>query len=430
MKYIYLLLSILFLIGINACREEKRFEISSDDKEAPAPPEYLSYKSLVGGARIFYNIPNDKDILSINAEYVNDNGKINIFSASYFTDSLDVMGIADTLEHVVQLYALDRAGNQSISIPVSVKASESALQKVTKSVQVLAGFNSFIVLWDNELRQTVNVYIDMIFNKGGQERNLTWVLSSKEATQREIIDNVVLAEGESLSVNIRIGDTYGNISETINMGEIEVMSDEVLAKDNWRIPNANDSIAGIPMCFGNAYENRSIYVIDGIISRGEVLNIMHTDGRGRTGNVEDGNIPWNFLIDLGDYYELSRIVTNQRHDFYAVPSNPNERGHYYHGENISEYNMYLLDDETGEWEFISGHIIEVPSGLSELEFAKLGASGDMALMYPEAPAFTKPTRWFRYEALTGFGANPWVLSEITLYGRKQINNEPLIFKIK
>lgn len=417
MRYIYLL-GIIFLIGMNACQEDRRFEISGDDKEAPSPPEYLRYKSLVGGARIFYNLPEDKDILSINAEYVNDNGKKSYFSASYFTDSLDVMGIADTLEHVIHLYAVDRAGNRSTSVPINVKASESALQKVARSVKVLAGFNSFIVSWDNDLRQTVNIYIDMVFNKSGEHRNLTWVLSSKEANKREIIDNVVLAEGETLTVNIRVGDTYGNLSQNINMREIRVMSDEILPKEHWRIPNTNDSIASIPMCFGDAYENRSLNVIDGIISRGSIMNIMHTAGRGRTGKAEDGNSPWNFLIDLGDYYELSRIVTNQRHDFNTVPYDLNVRGYYYMGENVNQYNMYFLNEETGEWEFISRHTIEIPSGISELEFAKMGASGDMALMYPEVPAFTKPTRWFRYEALAAFGSNPWVLSEITLYGKK------------
>jgi hypothetical protein len=324
-------------MGINACQEEKRFEISGNDEEAPSPPEYLAYKPLVGGARIFYNLPNDKDILSINAEFVNNNGKKSYFSASYFTDSLDVMGIADTLEHIIHLYAVDRAGNRSSTLPVTVKASESALQKVAKSVKVLASFNSFIVSWDNELKQTVNVYIDMIFDKAGQRRNLTWVLSSKEVTKKEIIDNVVLAQGESLTVNIRIGDTYDNMTHDIEMGEIKVMSDEVLSKDHWQIPNTNDSIAGIPMCFGDAFECKSLNVIDGIVSRGEVMNIMHTDGRGRTGKAEDGNAPWNFLIDLGDYYELSRIVTNQRHDFNATPYDPNVKGYYYQGENVNQY---------------------------------------------------------------------------------------------
>ncbi len=418
MKTIYIILSIMFIIGFNACQEEKRFEISGDDNKAPGPPEYLSYKPLVGAARIFYNLPEDKDILSINAEYVNNSGKKSYFSASYFTDSLDVMGIADTLEHVVQLYAVDRAGNRSISVPVTVKASESALQNVAESIKVLAGFNSFIVLWDNVLEQTVNVYIDMIFNKAGKDRDLTWVLTSNKAINREIIDNVVLSDDESLTVNIRIGDTYGNWSQNIKMGQIKIMSDAILPKELWRLPNTNDSIAGIPMCFGNAYEAKSLNVIDGIISRGEIISIMHTAGRGRTGKAIDGNTPWNFLIDLGDYYELSRIVTNQRHDLNTNTYDPNERGYYYTGENVNQYNMYFLNEETSEWEFISQHTIEIPTGLSELEIARLGAAGDMALMYPEVPAFTKPARWFRYEALTGFGAAPWVLSEITLYGRK------------
>lgn len=418
MRTVYFLVSLLFLMGCYACQEEERFEISGDDTVAPNPPEFRSYKPLVGGARLFYKLPVDTDILSINAEYVTNDGKTNSFAASYFIDSLDVMGIADTLEHVVQLYAVDRAGNRSISVPVTIKASESALQKVARSLNVIAAFNSFIVSWDNELKQTVNVYIDMAFEKGGQRRNLTWVLTSKEAVRREIIDNVVLEDGETLTVSARIGDIYGNMTSGLGMGEVRVMNDEILSKEKWRIPNTNDSIAGVPMCFGDAYECKSLNVIDDIISRGEVMNIMHTAGRGRTGNNADGNVPWNFLIDLGDYYELSRIVTNQRHDLDAVAYDPNVRGFYYQGSNVNQYNMYYLDEETGEWEYISQHTIPVPVGLSELEFAKMGAAGDMALMYPEIPAFTKPTRWFRYEALSGFGSNPLVLSEITLYGKK------------
>ncbi|MDR0505926.1 MAG: DUF4959 domain-containing protein [Dysgonamonadaceae bacterium] len=418
MKNKYLIFSmIFFLAAFNACQENARFEISGNDKEAPAPPEYLAYKPLTGGARIFYNTPKERDILSIDAEYENDKGKKFHFSASYFTDSLDVMGFADTLEHVVNMYAVDRAGNCSNYIPIKVKASGSAVQNVAKSIKILPSFNSFIITWDNELRQTVNVYVDMLFDKQGERRERTWVLSSNNAALWETIDGITLADGETLSASIRLGDTYGNMTSSIDMGKISVMSDEILSKDNWRLPNTNDSIAGVPMCFGNGYECRSQHVIDGIISIGSMINIMHTDNRGRTGRASDGNAPWNFLIDLGDYYELSRIVTNQRHDFFAVAVSPDLRGHYYMGENVNQYNMYFLDEETGQWEYISQHTIPVPTGLSNLEFAKKGFAGDMALMYPETPRFTRPARWFRYEAISGFD-QPFVLSELTLYGRK------------
>ena len=423
MRYIYILLSfILIIIGVNACQEDERFKFSYNSSVTPNPPEFVKYKSLIGGARIFFNLPNEKDILSVDAEYTHDSGKISRFSASYFTDSLDVIGISDTLEHVIDLYAVNRAGNRSAPLPVTVKAFEPALQKVAKTVNVLAGFNSIIISWENELKHSVDIHVEMIFHKYGHQRNLTWIFSSQEAVVKEVFDGITIGENEKLTVDIRIGDTYGNISETISMGEIEVMSDEVLPKENWRIPNANDSIAGIPMCFGDAYECRTSNVIDDVISRGTILNTMHTGDRGRTGKNEDGNAPWNFLIDLGDYYELSRIVTNQRHDESAEPFDSNVRGNYYKSYNVNQYNMYFLDEKSGEWELISNHIIETPIGLSELEFAKMGASGDIALMYPEKPAFTQPTRWFRYEALTAFEGEPTCLSEITLYGRKAIKN--------
>ncbi|HWK59037.1 MAG TPA: DUF4959 domain-containing protein [Parapedobacter sp.] len=412
------LLCILFLLAFVACKEDKRFEIVGDDSVAPSPPEYITFKPLVGGARVFYSLPPDKDIISINAEYVNNSGKKSVFAASYFTDSLDIYGFADTLERTVQLYAIDRAGNRSPSISITVKAAESALQQITKSVKVTPAFNSFLVVWENELQQTVNIYVDMVFDKAGVKRDVTWVLSSKEAAVEEIIDNVRLADDESLTVNIRAGDAYGNITDGIEVGEIQVMNDHLLEKDGWRLPNANDMIGGVPMCFGDAFEAKSLNVINGIVSIGETMDIMHTGGRGRTGKIADGNSPWNFIIDLGDYYELSRIVTNQRHDLNAVPYDPNVKGYYYQGVNVNRYNMYFLDEETGAWEFISQHTIPVPSGISELEIAKMGAAGDMALMYPEAPAFTKPARWFRYEAISGFGGTPEVLSEITLYGKK------------
>lgn len=418
MKNTCFILCILLIGVLTSCKEDTRFAILSNDKTPPSPPKYLGHKPIVGGATIFYKIPNDEDILSINAEYTNIDGKKYTFSSSFFVDSLNVLGFADTEEHTVELYALDRAGNRSTLVPIKINALESALQNVVQSIKVTPAFNSILVSWQNFLQQAVNIYIDMTFEKEGKQREVSWVLSSKEADVQQTVKDILLLENESLNVNIRVSDTYGNVTEKIQIGQVEVKSDVVLSKENWKLPNSNDSIAGIPMCFGDAYEARSSNVINGIISRGAIMDIMHTGGRGRTGKTIDGNAPWNFIIDLGGYYELSRIVTNQRHDISAVAGDPNTRGFYYQGGNVNKYNMYFLDEETGEWEFISQHEIEVPTGISNIEFAKKGAAGDMALMYPNTPAFTKPTRWFRYEALSGFSGTPNVLSEITLYGKK------------
>jgi hypothetical protein len=125
------------------------------------------------------------------------------------------------------------------------------------------------------------------------------------------------------------------------------------------------------------------------------------------------------MIDLGDYYELSRIATYQSHQ----SSDPYAVGNYYGNYNVAIYNMYIWDDDQNGWEYVSQHTISKPVGLSAIEIIKMARAGDEALMYPEEPRFTKPTRWFRYEALFGFNDNytstaAWGFSELTLYGRK------------
>src|SRR5690606_7999766 len=154
MRSLYSVFYILLFWGVyTSCKEEQRFAILSGDNTPPSPPKYLGYKPIVGGARVYYEIPKDKDILSINGEYTNKDGKKYVFSSSYFKDSLDILGFADTEERVVSLYSLDRAGNRSEVLPVLIRASESALEQIHQSIKVIPSFNSFVVSWKNNLQQ-------------------------------------------------------------------------------------------------------------------------------------------------------------------------------------------------------------------------------------------------------------------------------------
>lgn len=380
----------------------------------------MTYEPLYGGARFYYTPPADEDLLAIEAVYTNANKQSFTFSASYFADSLEVYGFADTGEYTVQLYAVDRAGNRSQAVDVSVVPLEPAYTRVAESIEIKPGFSSFFLDWENELEQNINVYVNFSYTQDGKPFEFTSVFSSNLASDRRFINDLFLTPEEKVTVKVRVEDIYGNTTELIEKGQVALYEDIEIPKQNWVLPNANDSIGGVPMCFGDGLEGRSRYVIDGIIDRGDNLNFMHTHSRGRTGRSEDGNMPWNFIIDLGDYYELSRIITVQRHSGGLANIS---RGQYYQYENVGIYNMYYWDEDLEEWVHISQHKIEVPVGLSEIEIVKKGEAGDMAYMYPDDPQYTKPTRWFRYEAFKGFGGNYTLddancLSEITLYGRK------------
>ncbi|GGH08960.1 DUF4959 domain-containing protein [Sphingobacterium alkalisoli] len=418
LKLLYITLASLLLFS---CEELERFKPNSDDSNPPGKVTLKTYKALFGGARFFYTLPDDEDLMSIEAVYTNPKGKAFTFAASYFVDSLDVYGFPSSEEYTVQLFAVDRAGNRSEALDVPVIPLEPAFSRVANSMEVKPGFSSFFLDWTNELKQNINVYVDFTFNQDGATRTLTSVFSSNLEEDRRFVNDLFLPPTEKVAVKVRVEDMYGNITETIDKGSISLFEDNKIEKSEWMLPNANDSVGGVPMVFGNALEGRNRYVIDDIIDRGDNLNFMHTGSRGKTGRTADGNMPWNFIIDLGGYYELSRIITVQRHSGGLANI---ARGQYYRDENVGMYNMYIWDDATSSWEFVSQSKIIVPQGLTELEFVKKGEAGDMAYMYPDEPAYTKPTRWFRYEAVKSFNGNYTLedancLSEITLYGKKR-----------
>jgi hypothetical protein len=418
----YLISMIIALCMYYSCEEGSRFEVNSQDKTPPGIPRIDSVVPLYGGARFFYTIPADDDLLSINAEYTNANGKTFYFSSSYFTDSLDVIGLGDTLKHAIKLYAVDRAGNRSTTITHDIHPLESTISRVVKNLTVKPGFGALMIDWQNELERSINVYIYFKYNQNGVLRDLISVFSSNKLIEKRFINNLTVDDGGTIEVQVRIEDMYENTTDLISLGNIALQEDGELPKSIWVLPNANDSIAGVPMMFGSSREGKTEKVIDGIIDRGDNLNFLHTGGRGRTGleGIANQNMPWNLIIDLGDYYELSRVITHQRHSGGLANI---ERGQYYKFENVGYYALHILNEETKQWDSITAYKIPIPLGISDLEYVKLGEAGDMAYFYPEDPQYTPRVRWFRFEALNCFddnysstGAN--CMSEITLYGRK------------
>lgn len=442
----------LVIVCISACKEEARYQSSKEDATPTGAPTDISYKPLYGGARLFYTIPRDENLISVNAEYTNERGDTYFFSSSFYKDSLDVIGFGEEKEYTVYLYGVNRAGIASNKVSHNVTPLEPAISRVAKSIKLLEGFSSFLLDWENELEQVVNVYASYQFSDNGADRDLISVFSSGEKTDRRFVENVNPDKDTPVSVTVWVEDRYGNRSENIDFGEIHVLEDAPLDKGIMKFPDANDRTVilrngsrfdtGVPAMYGNHLEGRMHKLIDGVIDRYNNLNFFHTGGYGHNGSTNPttydygpyagrtlgANIPWNIIIDLGGYYELSRIVTHQRHSGNAEN---NDRGQYYRSENCGRFLLYYFDEDELRWvpttEDEEGQITPqttpIPTGVSELEFVLLGEAGDMAYMYPDNPQYTKPTRWFRYECLGCFdtnytSTNANCMSELTIYGKK------------
>jgi hypothetical protein len=426
--YKYLLLFSAFLLFFVACEEEDRFEITSGDSVPPGQPVFNGFKPLNGGARIFFTAPADEDLLSIDAVVTNGD-RTYTFSVSYFTDSIDVLGLAKAENYTIKLYAVDRAGNRSNPADAPVQPLEPAYLKVAKTVYVKPGFNAFYVDWKNELDETVNVFVDYTFTQNGVTRQLLSVFVSADSVNRKFVNDLDLEENSPVNVKVRVCDLYENFSETLDFGNLFVLKDveipkfDALQNPLWSMPLENEYPpfgGGVMQVDGILYDGTTAKVIDGLIDRDGNLNYMFVTTNAPY--ADPAPCPWSLLIDLGDYYELSRIVTHQRWNSSGATI---ERGGYYRDVNVGSFNMYRWDEEKSEWEFISYNRIPVPQGtLSDIQWMQLGRAGDMSYMYPDEPGYTKPTRWFRYEALSNFNDNytspaARLLSEITLYAKKK-----------
>ena len=431
-RIIYLLM--LLTICISACKEQGRYEQKVGSDTPPGQPTEISWEPLYGGARFHYTIPRDEDLISVNAEYTNERGETFFFSSSFYKDSVDVYGFGAEKDYTVYLYSVNRAGKQSVKVPVPVVPFEPAISRVVNTLDLKPGFSSFFLDWENELEQVVNIYITYKYNEKGAARDLVRVFSSNKLIERQFVNDVFAGPDDPVNVKVSVEDRFGNSSDVVDFGDIYLLADYPLDKSIMIIPEANDSTiilrdgtifnTGVPAMFGENLEGRMAKLIDGIIDKGDNLNFFHADGRGRTGFSRDGNVPWNIILDLGDYYQISRINAVQRHT--GSLNDPNaafQRDQFYRAENCGEFRLYYFDEDILDWVFCSEQRTPIPIGLSELQYVLRGEAGDEAYMYPDDPQYTKTTRWFRYECLHCFDDNYTstranCMSELTVYGIK------------
>ena len=252
--------------------------------------------------------------------------------------------------------------------------------------------------WINAAREPLYVWVDLSYTQNGVRREHTTVFTTSQ-TETRSIDSLKLYAGEPVTVKVSVRDKYDNVVQARDT-TIVLLTDAPLSKAGWSLPEAGSVMGGVAQVDGARMET----VIDGIVDI-DVENFFVTS---------QGN-PWNMIIDLGEEYELSRIITHQRWSGYQEVTFGviDERGNLYRGDNVLSYNLYGWDETASSWEILSRRVINPPVVTIESEYKTLGRAGDMAFIYPVEPRFSKPTRWLRLEAVNGK-----YISEISLYGRK------------
>jgi hypothetical protein len=414
----YLCFCALIAAFFGACEEGGRFKMSMDDNLPPDPPANVRAKALNGGIRIHYVIPKNEDLMSIEAKCGD-----NVFAVSFYTDSIDVKGLFELKEYTVEVYAVDKAGNKSQSVEVKKTPLESAISKIAKTFSVLPGFNGFVINWKNEMQEAVNIFAEYEFTQAGVKRELLTIFTSNDTLGYAVVNDLVLNSNEQVKVKVSAGDNYNNRTEAVDKGSFTLLYDEEINhfdendKNLWSYPVPFQEPpfgGGVVQAWGDDLDGRTAYFIDGIIDDGTTSYnyTFFSKGSGYTTDY------WDFLIDLGDYYELSRVIIHPRHG-----ADIGKRGAYFGGDDVGIFAAYIWDENTEEWEQLGVYKNPLPEGnLSDLQWYRLGKAGHMHYLFPYDPKFTKPVRWFRFECRNSFSGNytagpPPCVSELRLFSK-------------
>lgn len=422
MKYLYYFSMLLFvaaIVTLNSCNNETLGETTPPGqvKDVVFTPQY-------GGGYFTYTIPDDDDFLYTRAEYIIDTGQKISKTSSVYSDTLFIEGFGQEKEYEVKIFSVDRNSNESQPVVTKVKPLAPSTLAVLETVRVQPGFSSIVLDWENVLRQTIFIYVNV---KVG-ETQATKIYSSNLAKDRFTIDDL---SGVPHEVNLFIKDTYENQTESRNFGQITPLIDGAISKKRW-------SFLRDQLLYGNKWDYNShtspleqepLEEYRGTYRKDSMMNapMSHVEGRiekfwdneydyepklnlnyFNTGQV---SYPFSYFIDLGREVKGSRFKIWQR----------NAWGMLYGGENVEIWEIWISDDKDASdgvfdgWEYVGRYRIVQPSNV--IEARNEARDGHEYMFYPENPRFTKPFRYLRYKGIKAFnGGNSGCTSEITVFG--------------
>lgn len=213
MKWIVLkrsLFTIVMALIVIGCDQNTLTPLESNSV-APGPVTSVSVENLPGSAKITYTLPSNQDLLYVKAEYTLANGTKMQVKSSYYNNSLVVEGFADTKDHVITLYSVNRSEVASAPVQVTVTPLESPIWAVKRSVTAIAAFAGVHIEALNVTRANVSILIMEKNDKGDWTANPNSIYTSTDSIAKTIRGLSILEH--HLAITVR--DRWLNTTDTL-----------------------------------------------------------------------------------------------------------------------------------------------------------------------------------------------------------------------
>jgi hypothetical protein len=155
-----------FFALLASCDEPKEWD-DPKDSSPPGPVTNIEVENLNGGARFYYALPAEPDILGAKVVYqlVKDGEYIEKYST---TDTLEIEGYGDTEARTVTLYAVDRSNNISEGVEVEIAPLTPYIENIRRTMTVDAAFGGIKTAWDNSMRKDMSISLYLPDSASGE----------------------------------------------------------------------------------------------------------------------------------------------------------------------------------------------------------------------------------------------------------------------
>jgi hypothetical protein len=393
--YSLLTAAIIASLAIVSCNKDLESHTSHDyDPTVPAQVSAVKVVNQNGKATISYTLPNDPHLLYVKAVYTITNGKQYEAKSSYYGNSLVVEGYADTLQHEVKLYSVNRSEVMSEPITVTIKPLEAPIFSVFRSLLVQNAFGGYNLTAVNSTKANISILVTKknVFNEYEVDNNYS-IFTNTDSISSKV---------RGLDTNIhRFGfvvmDRWGNKTDTVYK--------DIKALYEVEFPSSNFSAFVLP---GDAPQ----------VTNGAALPFAW-DGKlgwpftSFTDQFTGGPNPHMVTFSLGVLGKISRI--------FIIPFPEGTR--YYYLSTMKRFEIYGSSNPSlsgaldNTWNLLGSYTVVKPSGLpygtdngTDQATAAAGFNWEVDLAAPKV-------KYIRVRCLENFaGGTAQSMNEIKVFG--------------
>ena len=375
----------------------------SNDKTKPGTVTNVKVKNFNGGAVLTYSLPNDQNLLYVQANYMINNKTVRQSKSSYFLDTIRVEGFQSSKDYTVTLTAVTRANISSDPVTVTVHPDTPYYELVRKSLKLSPDFGGINIQGLNVSKSAVGlnmVNIDPVTKK--------FIIADNHYTSSDTIDYSVRGYPTTpATFGVFVTDNFGNVSDTLIVNATPLF-EELLDKSKFFTYQTNsDSYIG--------YGGILPYLWDGFTLEGP------------------GQAPWQTTIGpipkpiqgtfgVGRTYKLSHFTMWVRSYGYANPED-----FTIWGSNVDNPADAVTPGGaaagtvSGDWTALgSYHFPDPPSGLPQGQTNNADQAFINAGVDFDVPFNSPAVKYIRVEVKdTWFGLDYTYIEEISFYGNPQ-----------